>query len=348
MDVGRFDPELTDTILEFVSDGESVLFSSGVADDAGRGASPDLWRFDVATRDPPEVLWRNPERDHGIAKIVGDLGMVAFVDMPLDGQRAWNLWLIPRHEEGEPPILLDSHPGDADVPGFVPSFSIQESTIVWTAFDRGPDGPVSQLLLAREPDWEPKLLLERSSERAELWFPSLYGSSVAFCEVVYASDRQTDTRTIYLLDLASPDAKPRKLSHSGLATMPVLLDDRVIWKETDPGFNMLTWGRLWVHDIGGPLPTQLDTAPLDYVNHPSAGSRFVAWRANDSFTFAVYDLLEERTRVIEQHTAQDPIDILRPHIAGDLLVWMRVEDAERPGGLAELRYAIMPPLRALR
>jgi hypothetical protein len=347
MEVGRFDPELTDTILEFVSDGESILFSSGFAEDAGRGASPDLWRFDVAAHDAPEILWRNPERDHGIAKIVGDLGTVAFVDMPLDGQRAWDLRLIPRHEEDEPPILLDSHPGDEGVPGFVPSFSIQESTIVWTAFDRGPDGAVSQLLVARGPDWRPTILLERPAARAELWFPSLYGTGVAFCEVVYSADRSTDTRTVYLMDLTTPDAKPRKLSHSGLATMPVLLDDSVIWKETDPGFNMLTWGRLWVRDIGGPLATQLDTAPLEYVNHPSAGGRFVAWRANDSFTFGVYDLLEQRTRVIEQHTAEAPVDILRPHIAGDLLVWMHVEDAARPGSHAELRYAIMPPLRAL-
>ena len=129
--------------------------------------------------------------------------------------------------------------------------------------------------------------------------------------------------------------------------MPVLIDDTVIWKETDPGFNMLNWGRLWRYDIGGPLPTQLDTAPIDYVNHPSAGSRFVAWRASDSFTFGVYDLLEERTRVIEAHTADAPADILRPHIAWDLMVWMYVEDAERLNSYAELRYAIMPPIRAL-
>jgi hypothetical protein len=42
IEVGRLDPELTDSIFEFASDGESVLFSSGIADDAGRGASPDL------------------------------------------------------------------------------------------------------------------------------------------------------------------------------------------------------------------------------------------------------------------------------------------------------------------
>ena len=99
MEVGRLDPELTDSIFEFASDGESILFSSGFADDAGRGASPDLWRYRVHADDPPEVLWRNPNRDHAIVKIGGDLGTVAFVDIPRDGARAWKLWLIPLHED---------------------------------------------------------------------------------------------------------------------------------------------------------------------------------------------------------------------------------------------------------
>ena len=131
MEVGRLDPELTDSIFEFASDGESILFSSGFAEDAGRGASPDLLRYRVHADDQPEVLWRNPDRDHAIVKIAGDRGTVAFVDIPRDGDRAWKLWLIPRHEDEA--ILLDSHPGDADVSAFVPSFSIQESTIVWTS-----------------------------------------------------------------------------------------------------------------------------------------------------------------------------------------------------------------------
>jgi hypothetical protein len=277
-------------------------------------------------------------------KIAGDLGTIAFVDIPRDGVRAWDLWLIPRHEEE--PIMLDTHPGDEDVPSLVPSLSIQESTIAWTAFDRGAEGPVSQLLLARGPDWEPTLLLERPAAEAELWFPSFYGTRVAFCEVVYSPDRTTDTRTVYVLDLGAPDAEPQQLSHSDLATMPVLIDETVIWKEADPGFNMFNWGTLWRTEIGGPGPTRLDTTPIDYVNYPSAGSRFVAWWAADSFTFAVYDLLEGRTRIIEQHTAGAPADILRPHIAGDLLVWLYVE-GEGPDSHAELRYGIVPAVREL-
>ena len=341
MEVGRLDPELTDSIFEFASDGESILFSSGFAEDAGRGASPDLWRYRVNADEPAEILWRNPNRDHAIVKIAGDLGTVAFVDIPRDGERAWKLWLIPRHEDEA--ILLDSHPGDADVSAFVPSFSIQESTIVWTAFDRGADGPISQLLWAHAPDWEPAVLLERAAAEAELWFPSLSGSRVAFCEVVYSADRTTDTRTVYLLE---PGSEPERLSHSDLATMPILVGDTVIWKEADPGFSMFNWGKPWRSEIGGPGPHRLDIAPIEYVNYPSAGSRFVAWWSADAFTFAVYDLLEDRTRVIESYPAATQANVLRPHIAWDLLVWLYVE-GEGDESYAELRYARMPPIRSL-
>jgi hypothetical protein len=343
IEVGRLDPELTDSIFEFASDGESVLFSSGIADDAGRGASPDLWRYRVHADGQPEVLWRNPNRDHAIVKIARDLGTVAFVDIPRNGERAWKLWLIPRHEDDA--ILLDSHPGDPDVSAFVPSFSIQESTIVWTAFDRGDRGAVSQLLWARAPDWEPAVLLERDAAEAELWFPSLSGVRVAFCEVVYSADRTSDARTVYVLELGVPRAKPERLSESDLATMPVLIGETVIWKEADPGFSMFNWGKLWESEIDGPGPHRLETAPIEYLNYPSAGSRFVAWWSADAFTFGVYDLLEDRTRVIESYTAASGANVLRPHIAWDLLVWLYVE-GEGDDSDAELRYALMPPIRS--
>ena len=344
IEVGHLDPELTDTILEFVSDGTSIVFSSGMAEDAGPRAAPDLWRVEAGLDEPPELLWRNPSRDHSIVKIAGDLGMVAFVDVPLDGSRAWDLWLIPRHEREA--ILLDTHPGDAEVSGLVPSLSVQEQTVVWTAFDLGPEGPVSQMLTASAPTWEPELLLERDAARRELWFPSLYGARVAFSEVIYAPDRSTDRRRIYVLDLGAPGAKPSRVDHSDRATMPLLADETVIWKEADPGFSMFNWGRLSRRDLGGAGSSLLDTAPVDYVNYPSAGSRFVAWWSADAFTFVVFDLLEDRPRVIEQYTAATQANVLRPHVAWDLLVWLYAE-GETADGFAEIRYAFLPSRRAL-
>ncbi len=120
----------------------------------------------------------------------------------------------------------------------------------------------------------------------------------------------------------------------------------MIWKEADPGFSMFNWGKLWQSEVGGPGPHRLDMAPIEYVNYPSAGSRFVAWWSADAFTFGVYDLLEDRTRVIERYPAASQANVLRPHIAWDLLVWLYVE-GEGDDSDAELRYARMPPIRSL-
>ena len=345
MDVRRLDPALTDTILEFASDGTSVIFSSGVAEDAEPNAAPDLWRIRADSDQPPELVWRNPERSHSIVKLAGDVRTMAFVDIPLDGSRAWNLWLIPRGDAE--PILLDTHPGNEEVSSLVPSFSIQESTIAWTAFDIGPDGPVSQLLWAQAPGWEPMVALQRPAAVAELWFPWLDTGRVVYSEVRYSADRTSDTRSVHLLDLGVPGAEPLRLDASDRATMPVLAGDLVLWKEADVGFSMFNWGRLFRHELdGGTSP--LDTRPHDYVNYPSIGSRFVAWWAADGFQFVVYDLLEDRPRLIERYTAASGVNVLRPHVAGDLLVWLHVEGEGGPGSFAELRYAFLPPVRSLR
>jgi len=344
IDVQRVDPQLTDTILEFASDGSSVIFSSGIADDAGPGAAPDLWHIRADTDGETELLWRNPERAHSIVKLVGDVGTIAFVDTPLDGRRAWNLWLLPRGEEE--PILLDTHPGNEEVSSLVPSFHIQESTIAWTSFDIGPEGPVSQLLWAHAPAWEPMLVLERDAAEAELWFPWIDAGRVVYCEVRYSADRTSDDRSVHLLSLGQPDAEPQRLDHSDLATMPVIVDDLVLWKEADRGFSMFNWGKMIRHEIGGPGPSALDTRPHDYVNYPSAGRRFVTWWAADAFQFVVYDMLEGRPRVIESYTGASGENVLRPHVSSDLLVWLYVV-GEGPDSYAELRYAFLPMVRPL-
>jgi hypothetical protein len=40
--------------------------------------------------------------------------------------------------------------------------------------------------------------------------------------------------------------------------------------------------------------------------------------------------------------------VLRPHVAGDLLVWLHVDGEGGPASHAELRYAFLPPVRAPR
>ena len=343
IDVVRVEPIVTHPLLEFVSDGESILLSSALAKDAGTDAAPDLWRL-VPPRTEPELLWRNPERNHSIVRIAGDLGLVAFVEMPVTGERAWSLWLLPR--ASDTPILLDRHPGDEDVSSLVPSLAVSEETVVWTAFDRGPDGPVSQLRVASAPEWEPITIHELPADEAEVWLPSLRGATLAYVEVRYSADRSTDERRVYLTTTA-PGAKRLRLDTSGRATMPVLVDDAVLWKEADRGFNMFNWGRMFRYDLRTGEIARLSTAPQRYVNYPSAGARFATWWGADSFRLTVYDLVADEPRVVAANSIESQESEFQPHIAGDLLVWRHVTTTS-PEAQSELRYAFLPSPRESR
>jgi hypothetical protein len=339
LDVHAIPREVSGTALEFVSDGSAVLYSSSRAPDAGPDGAPDLWRFEPGA-DEPTLVWRNPERNHAIVKIAGDLGMAAFVDMPLTGERAWNLWLVP--EPGAEAILLDRHPGDADVPSLVPSIAIYQPIVTWTAFDTGPNGAVSQLLVATGPEWQPRVIDERPASEAELWLPSLSGSTLAYTEVVYAADHRTDERHVLLRSLAEPAAPTRRLDTSGRATMPLVLGDAVYWKEADPGFNMFDWGRMYRYDLLSGDVEPLSIAPQERVNYPSIGSRFIAWWGRDAFSFAIYDTELRRVRRIATYSAGSQDNVLRPHVSGDLLVWLFVDAGTTRAMSSELRWTYLP------
>lgn len=325
----------------FASTGNAIIFSARFLPDAGASVAPDLWRVRPEVGPEPELVWKNPDRDHALVSLTGDLDTYAFVDIPTDGSRAWDLWVVPR--DGDP-VLLDTHPGDEDVSSLVPSIAVYEPAVVWTAFDRGPSGPVSQLLVASAPDWQPRVLEERVAAEAELWSPSLLGSTLAFTEVVYAADRATDERHVHLGALEDLDdlADSRRLDTSGLATMPVVIDDAVVWKEADPGFSMFNWGRMWRHDLVDGTTAPLDTFPNEYVNYPSGDGRWLTWWGAESNVLGVYDLGHDEPRIIERYAGDGNEFIMRPHVAGDLLVWMYVVQDEAGDATGELRYAWLP------
>jgi hypothetical protein len=337
IEIGVIGPEHTENMADFVSTGDAVLFSSGAGPDvATTTGAPDLW--EVKAWGDPQRVWKNPSRDHTLVRLGGDLGTYAFVDMPLTGQRAWTLYLLPG--AGEEAIVLDEHPGDEDVSSLVPSFSIHAGRIVWTAFDRGPDGSVSQMLMAAEPDWEPRVILEYPAAEAEVWLPSLYGAAMTYSEVRYSEDGLTDERSVWLMSLDDP-APPRRLDTTGRATMPVMLADAVLWKQTERGYNMFNWGHMYRHDIATERVSLVDITPQTFVNYPSGGQRYAVWRGADSFQFGVYDHVLDEPRLIESNPTGSDTSVLAPHIHESLLVWLRVVGSDADA-VAELRYAAMP------
>ncbi|MGH2385095.1 MAG: hypothetical protein ACRDGB_08625 [Candidatus Limnocylindria bacterium] len=221
-------------MLDFASDSYAVIWSSGVLDGPVGDGAPDLWRY-VPGAPEPELLWRNPKRDRQLAKVAGDTDVWAFTEISSLGEPWWNLWLLTG--PGGEPILLDSHAGDPDVPSLVPSFDVDAGRIAWTAFDDdGPGtGAVTQLWIAEAPAWEPRLLREDDASKRAYWLPSLRGSQMAYVDVTLAADTADDIRHVMLMNLAEPEAEQRQLDTSGNATMPILTDNHVIWKEPDVG-----------------------------------------------------------------------------------------------------------------
>jgi len=339
LEIGQLDPAWVWPMLDFASDSLAVIWSSGALDGPVGDGAPDLWRY-IPGLPEPELLWRNPQRDRQLPKIAGDTDVWAFAEISSLGERWWNLWLLT--EPGGEPILLDSHPGDEEIPSLVPSFDVDAGRIAWTSFDRGPGEAVSQVWMAEAPEWEPRLLEEANASERAYWLPSLRGGQLAYVEVTIGADPSEDIRHVLLADLAAPDAPPVQLDTSGNATMPVLTDNAVVWKEPDEGFAMFNWGRLYRHSFETGEVSPLRIAPQEYVNYPSGGGRFVAMWGADSFAFAVHDLERGASRLIAQY--DNEIDaIMRPHLAGDLLVWLHSrKDGLGNGPPSPIEYAWLP------
>jgi hypothetical protein len=329
LDVLHVDGDFSSRVLEFASTGSAIVASAG--DGIGETA-PDLYSILPRTGEPT-LLWRNPDRDHSIVKMAGDVRTVAFVDLAVDGTAEWTLWLIP--DDGEEPLVLDKLPDDPDVPTLVPSVSVYWPYVAWTAFDSGPDGPVSQLLVAEAPDWEPRVLVERPAAEAELWFPHVYGSSLLYTQLVYADDGQSDERSVWRTDVQGSSAE--RLDTTGRAVMPVMNLFGLLWKESEPGMHMLNWGMVEAYDADAGTSMPVSDAS---TNFPSAGERYATWWLVDTSRLEVWDAQAARTVEITRYDRADQ-RVMRPHVMGSLIAWLYVDERVEPP-MSEIRYAFLP------
>jgi hypothetical protein len=344
LDVGRVDRRWTATMLEFASDGAAIVYSSGTGG-ADVESAPDLWLYDPS-RDEAGVIWRNPDRGRSIVRVAGDLGTWAFVDMTMSGDPGWDLRVLSdRMLAGgaREPVVLATYTGGDGVPTLVPSVAVSESRVVWTEFASSADGPVSRLMHAAAPGWSREVLEARPLRAGEFWLPSVRGTTLAYTVLTYSADRTTDTHEIYLRDLSEAEAEPQRLDTTGLASAPMVVDGAVIWKETEAGMSMFNWGKLVRYDLTTGRTEPVSMAPQEWVNAPSAGSRFIAASGSDSFVFTVHDMERRRSETLARYATGSGENVLRPHVAGDLLVWLHATvDGPADAAPPELRYAFLP------
>lgn len=348
LDFQTIDQRFTTPLLAAATTGAELIWSSGALDGPAVETAPDLYRFQPGVDAEPRLLWQNARRAAVVEPIDGDGVSYAFADYGTTPGDFWRLWLLPSADAA--PILLDDGNDGPDVPSFIPSFDLSGGRLVWTAFHSGANGPESQLWEASAPEWTPRLIRAVLAAERELWLPSLRGTGVAFVEVTYSADRSTDKRHVLLLDLDEPSGQPTQLDTSGRATMPILLEDAVIWKETAPGFNMFNWGTLVEHSLRTGETERLNMSPQQTVNYPSAGNRFVAAWGFDSTAFAVHDLEQDTSRSIVRYDPSGTDSIVRPHVAGNMIV--AIHGVSNPDGTQagplELWWARLPEPREER
>lgn len=339
LEIHAIDPAETAGVLEFASDGQSILFSSGQVDGPHADTAPDLYRH--VPGDPHvDLVWSNPDRNSTIVKIAGDLGTWAFVDMTHEGDPSWNLRVVARGSDH--PTFLASYDATPGVPTLVPSLAVNQEHVIWTEFASRDGRAVSRLMRASGPDWTPAVVEEWPADDAEVWLPSLRGSLLAYT-VVSAPGTDDEAHEVHLRDLANADIAPIRLDVTGRATMPLVVAGGVIWKETEPGFSMFNWGTLVRHDLDTGRTAPVTMGGQEHVNYPSMGSRFVAAWGSDASTFTVHDTEHNESRTIARYTAASGENVMRPNVSGDLLVWMHVTmDGVNEARPAELRYAFLP------
>ena len=340
LDVMTIDPVYTTPLLEVASTGTAIIYSSGAADGPDWEYAPDLYRL-VPGADEPELLWSNPVRERDVIKMAGDADVIAFTDYePVADVGGWRLLVIDGREEA---IELDAHPRLPNVPSAVPSLDVDAGRVVWSAFDLGEDGPISQLLIAEGPDWSPRELMRRDFSSGELWLPSLFGDHLAYTEI-FKHDDGTTEYGVLLTDLSDPGAEPRRLDTSGHASTPIVLPEEVIFIDPGEGMSMFNWGQLMSYSLATGEINPISMSPQPGVRLPSAGSRFVGgWGMNVS-ALSIFDLETRRSRRVERYPNVGPDAADRAHIVGDLMVWIHfiVDETGQDDTPIEVRYAWLP------
>jgi hypothetical protein len=306
------------SLLDAKSDGTEIVWSAGGGPNIK--FAPDLYRYRPADA-APEVAFRNPERDSNLLPVVAFDGRFAFVEQNarLYGDAGWRLWYVP--SVGAPPVLVDS----SDVTGAeaspLPFLAMSGDDLVWTAVHRPDAGLRYELLRYATATGMRSVIAASDPAVSEYWSPAIDGHLLVYGTVEQESGGPTFH--VYVRDLMS-QAPPRRLDTTGHAAMPALRGDTVVWKEISS--NVLQWGMLRQASLSGPATSQLLFDRQSMVDYASIGTRYVAASLADDTDFQLFDLVSGTPWSVWRGSPTGRAGIVRPNIAGNLLVFLRIPD----------------------
>lgn len=327
-DVHLIPQAFTTPLLDVKTDGRQIVWSTGAASPV-HGSAPDLVRYTLVGA--PAPLFTSPNRDSQLANIAISGSRYAFVEQNerAYGTAGWRIWYLAR--PSVEPIVIDSSDGRGGALSPVPFLAFAGNKLIWTAVHARAGVPRFELFSYDVDRKTSQLMLGANAAETEYWFPSSDGSP----RVVYATvEHEGDLEAFhtYVMDTSRVPVTPRRLDRTGRATMPVIAGGTVIWKTADQ--NVFNWSGLERYELPDGQTVSLAFERQTGLNYPTVGSRFVAGWGMDDTDFEIFDLLANRSLVVERYAPTSPVGVVRPVIAGDLLTFIRTPGDEDPASSA--------------
>jgi hypothetical protein len=270
-----------------------------------------VWRF-APGDDAAQEVYEDPDEGAVVWDVAAVDGAYVFSERLA---KPLGLWRVQYIAGNAPAVELDRGIAERGAP---PTPAIDERRIAWAGFDESTGTPRSFLrTVERARRAAPTTLLDLDIDAGLLWYPQLDRDALwySIIEPDFEGTGAGDEFHIATIDLANPSGEPDQFMHLDRVFEPAVSTDYVVWKAVDPELAALTWGDL--HALDRRSNERLVIA--EQANHPSVGSRFVAFEEITHSELLLYDLA---TRALVE--VPDPVPgangtVGVPAVSGNLL-----------------------------
>jgi hypothetical protein len=246
------------------------------------GSEASIWRFAPGDADPFKIHV-SPDAGAVIWDVAATEGAFVFSERLATPAGGWRVSLV---ADGAPPTQIDAGVAERGAP---PTVAIDGRRIAWAGFDEASGSPRTFLRFVEQATPSAaRSVLDLDIDDALLWYPQLDRDTLWFAIIQpdFDGTRGGDAFRVETIDLANSSADPVSFEDLDNVFDPAVSPDHVIWKSVEPGLSALTWGDLHAHD----RRSNERLVIAEQANHPSIGSRFVAFEEISRQKLLLYDL----------------------------------------------------------